>query len=55
MSTKNLDKNETKYKAMNTRQCKEISIQTFALIITHVQMLRKNVREFCFIQIVPFC
>ena len=59
MSTKNVNKNETKPKATQKRTQhnakKLIYIQTFALIITYVQMSCKNVREFFFIQIVPFC
>ena len=55
----NVNKNETKHKATHklttTTQCKEIDIQTFVHIVTHVQMSRKNVREYCFIKIVPFC
>ena len=59
MPMKNVNKNETKHKAIYKRtqhNIKEMCIQTFALIITHhVQMSRKNVRESCFIQLIPFC
>ena len=57
MRMKNVNKNETKHKAIYKRtqhNIKEICIQTFALIITHVQKSRKNVTESCFIQLVPF-
>ena len=65
MSTKNLNKNETKHKATHKRtqyNVKKLHLSSlkyqrhaFALIITHVQMSRKNLKEFCFIQILTFC
>ena len=51
MSTQNVNKNETVYQ---TTQCKKAPLPTFAFTnityVTHVQISRNNVRDFCFIQ-----